>query len=385
MSSSNAHPSVSDGPNTIYEAPFSRPIGQLDDGQKFEARLHTAVAGPRSAHRSLVRFLVQLIVLILVAVGLAVVSAGAASAGTCSSPITTSVSGTWRVHIGSDLSSRAVGSLPAGSLVVVDAQAISASGPVTVAGFGTSVISDHYAGGWFSDLGANATPGGVYATGCSDSTTAVPSPSRASVRYLGGVDLQTHGCNVQYPSQGRRAVSTNTGSAFAWVCRAGNDLGIDVASACADQYGYGATAALNNANLASGWFCQWREARKWGTPASSNGGFDGNCTNWALERFHDYTGEYGGWSGDAGAWASTAAATGWTVTSSPEVNSVVVFQPYISGAGRVGHVAWVDQARMTAQGVQIHVSEMNFTFGLSRTDSRWVTVRQPGTTFILAP
>ena len=47
-------------------------------------------------------------------------------------------------------------------------------------------------------------------------------------------------------------------------------------------------------------------------------------------------------TGDAKYWATNAGYNGWTVTSTPRVDSIAVFQPGVNGADPPsGHVAWV--------------------------------------------
>ena len=71
---------------------------------------------------------------------------------------------------------------------------------------------------------------------------------------------------------------------------------------------------------------------------------------------------------------------GWTVTSTPSVDSIAVFQPGENGAGSVGHVAWVT----SVSGSSITISEMNGTAGPYHTDYRSL-VPATGVRYILAP
>ena len=124
-------------------------------------------------------------------------------------------------------------------------------------------------------------------------------------------------------------------------------------------------------------------ARAWGATFSFNPFatlYSGECTYWADHEFGSYTGgKYLNVRGNAYQWANEAQAGGWTVTGTPEVDSVVVFQPWEDGAGKVGHVAWVEQV----SGVKIYVSEMNVV-GNGIEDHKWYTVT-PNLRFILAP
>jgi surface antigen len=122
-----------------------------------------------------------------------------------------------------------------------------------------------------------------------------------------------------------------------------------------------------------------------GRTVSYNEGSAGQCTWWAINEFHAFSGYYpnfvlAGNNGDAKYWAGNAAANGWTVSATPRVNSIVVFPPYTNGSGAVGHVAWVT----SVSGGQITFTEMNATAGWNRVDTRTVT---PATSdrYIYAP
>ncbi len=129
------------------------------------------------------------------------------------------------------------------------------------------------------------------------------------------------------------------------------------------------------------WASSWHRTR--GAQRSWNAGFSGNCTWYAYERFKGFTGTYPALTGDAGAWNDSAAATGWLLIGSPVTQAIVVFEPYVQGSGRVGHVAWVDAMREQAGQTQIHVVEMNFN-GLGVVSDRWV-YHVPGMSYIMAP
>ena len=97
-----------------------------------------------------------------------------------------------------------------------------------------------------------------------------------------------------------------------------------------------------------------------GLTLSSNPGASGQCTSWAENEFHQFFGVYpdtlGPNNGNAMYWGMNAQANGWTVTTQPQPDSIVVFQPGVDGAGSVGHVAWVT----AVSGSNISVSEMDF-------------------------
>jgi surface antigen len=121
-----------------------------------------------------------------------------------------------------------------------------------------------------------------------------------------------------------------------------------------------------------------------GRTVSYNEGASGQCTWWAIDRFHWFSGYYPnlvapGNNGNAQYWAGNAAYNGWTVTATPRVNSIAVFPPYTNGAGSVGHVAWVT----SVSGGQITVSEVNYV-GFNTVDTRTLV---PASTvrYILAP
>jgi len=68
----------------------------------------------------------------------------------------------------------------------------------------------------------------------------------------------------------------------------------------------------------------------------------GECTYWANMRYHQLTGYWVPWSGNAYQWAYGARASGWVVSSTPKVPSIIVLQPGVQGAGWLGHVAIVE-------------------------------------------
>lgn len=127
----------------------------------------------------------------------------------------------------------------------------------------------------------------------------------------------------------------------------------------------------------------WGANRAWGQTLSYNPGGSGQCTYWAEYEFYANTGVYantfGPNNGNAMYWAQNAQAHGWTVTTTPQVDSIVVFQPGVDGASSVGHVAWVT----AVNGSQITVSEMNVR-GWGVVDTTTYTVTS-GMSFILAP
>ena len=205
--------------------------------------------------------------------------------------------------------------------------------------------------------------------------------TQAVIHSLGGVDMQ-RACDTQYGS-GLRAVATNANSAYSWQCVGpGVSHGIDVTAECRTQYGNGAVADVTNPASAWSWYCHWTVGRT----LTSDSGVTGQCVWWAINEFHQFDGLYpdtldpANINNDARYLATNAAYYGWTVSSTPHVNSIAVFQPGVNGAGTTGHVAWVT----SVSGSYITVSEMNFTNGLGHTDNRTL-IPASSVRYILAP
>jgi surface antigen len=205
--------------------------------------------------------------------------------------------------------------------------------------------------------------------------------AQGAVHSLGGVDMQ-RACDTQYPGDGLKAVATNVNSAYSWQCAGpGISLGINVTSECGTQYGNGAVAAVTNPASAWSWYCHWSIGRT----LTYDSGAAGQCVWWAISEFHQFDGLYPDTldpanNGNAMYLATNAAYNGWTVSSTPQVNSIAVFQPGANGAGTAGHVAWVT----SVSGPYITVSEMNFTYGLGNTDNRTL-IPASSVQYILAP
>ncbi|WP_300613173.1 CHAP domain-containing protein [Trebonia sp.] len=201
------------------------------------------------------------------------------------------------------------------------------------------------------------------------------------VHSLGGVDMQ-QACDTQYPGRGLEAVATNANSAYSWQCVGpGTSLGIDVTAECATQYGNGAVAAVTNPASAWSWYCHWEIGRT----LTYNSGDIGQCVAWAINEFHQYDGMYPNTidpadNGNAMYLATNAAYNGWAVSSTPRVNSIAVFQPGANGAGAAGHAAWV----ISVSAPYITVSEMNFTYGPGKTDTRTL-IPASSVRYVLAP
>jgi surface antigen len=122
-----------------------------------------------------------------------------------------------------------------------------------------------------------------------------------------------------------------------------------------------------------------------GNTLTYNEGARGYCTWWAIGQFHAYTGLYPDFfdpanNGNAEYWTTDAAYNGWTVTSTPRVDSIAVFTPGVNGAESDGHVAWVT----AVSGPRVTITEMNGPAGWNVEDTRTITPA-PSVTYILAP
>ncbi len=117
---------------------------------------------------------------------------------------------------------------------------------------------------------------------------------------------------------------------------------------------------------------------------STSGGlarfFYGQCTYWANMRYHNLTGVWVTWLGNANQWASGAANSGWVVSGTPKVYSIIVLQAWVQGAGYYGHVAVVE--KINADG-SVLTSNWNWAGNWAR--ETFVTFRPgPGVSFIWA-
>ncbi|HEX6478331.1 MAG TPA: CHAP domain-containing protein [Ktedonobacteraceae bacterium] len=86
----------------------------------------------------------------------------------------------------------------------------------------------------------------------------------------------------------------------------------------------------------------------------------GECTYWANMRYHALTGFWVPWLGDAYQWSYGAQASGWVVSSTPRVPSIIVLQPGVQGAGGLGHVAIVESINKDGS---VYASNMNWYAG----------------------
>jgi surface antigen len=120
------------------------------------------------------------------------------------------------------------------------------------------------------------------------------------------------------------------------------------------------------------------------TPPLGTSNYDGftygQCTYWADFRYHELTGYWVPWGGDAYEWAYGARASGWIVSSTPHMPSIIVLQPGVQGAGYFGHVAVVE--RINSDG-SVYASNWNWYNnggGWARL-SYWTFYPGPGVTF----
>ncbi len=109
----------------------------------------------------------------------------------------------------------------------------------------------------------------------------------------------------------------------------------------------------------------------------------GECTYWANMRYHALTGYWVPWLGNADQWAYGASSSGWIVSSTPRVPSIIVLQPYVEGASYLGHVAVVE--KINADG-SVYTSNYNwYANGGYDILSYWTFTPGPGVTFVWHP
>ena len=109
----------------------------------------------------------------------------------------------------------------------------------------------------------------------------------------------------------------------------------------------------------------------------------GQCTYWANMRYHQLTGYWVPWLGNAYQWAYGAQSSGWVVSATPRVPSIIVLQPGVQGAGGYGHVAVVE--RINSDG-SVYTSNYNW-YGNGGWDtlSYWTFRPGPGVSFVWHP
>ncbi|MHB8595911.1 MAG: CHAP domain-containing protein [Ktedonobacteraceae bacterium] len=122
----------------------------------------------------------------------------------------------------------------------------------------------------------------------------------------------------------------------------------------------------------------------YGGNGSGDGFTYGQCTYWADYYYHELTGHWVPWGGNADAWAAGAGASGWVVSGSPHIYSIIVLQPYVQGASGYGHVAVV--VGFNGDG-SVRTSNWNWYAGgggWART-SYWNFFPGPGVSFVWYP
>lgn len=121
------------------------------------------------------------------------------------------------------------------------------------------------------------------------------------------------------------------------------------------------------------------------TAPPGSGNYDsftyGQCTYWADYLYHQMTGFWVPWSGNAWQWSYGAASSGWIVSSTPHVPSIIVLQGGVQGAGGYGHVAVV--VGINSDG-SVHTSNWNWyaNGGGWAITSYWDFRPGPGVSFV---
>ena len=122
----------------------------------------------------------------------------------------------------------------------------------------------------------------------------------------------------------------------------------------------------------------------YGGNGSGDGFTYGQCTYWADYYYHQLTGHWVPWGGNADAWAYGAGASGWVVSGSPHVYSIIVLQPYVQGASGYGHVAVVIGINKDGSVLTSNWNWYAGGGGWART-SYWTFYPGPGVSFVWYP
>ncbi|GHO44121.1 COG3942 and LysM peptidoglycan-binding domain-containing protein [Ktedonospora formicarum] len=95
------------------------------------------------------------------------------------------------------------------------------------------------------------------------------------------------------------------------------------------------------------------------------------CTWWANKRYHELHGVYVPWTTNSNAyqWVDRAHDNGWRVSYTPVQGAVIVLQPYVQGAGGLGHVGIAE--KINADGT---VSVSNTNWGANPTSVTYTTI-----------
>jgi surface antigen len=100
-------------------------------------------------------------------------------------------------------------------------------------------------------------------------------------------------------------------------------------------------------------------------------------------RYHALTGYWVPWLGNAYQWAYGASSSGWIVSSTPRVPSIIVLQSGVQGASYIGHVAVVE--RINADG-SVYTSDYNWYSNGGWDILSYVTFTPgPGVSFVWHP
>ncbi|GHO81408.1 hypothetical protein KSD_91790 [Ktedonobacter sp. SOSP1-85] len=83
----------------------------------------------------------------------------------------------------------------------------------------------------------------------------------------------------------------------------------------------------------------------------------GQCTYWAAYRFHQVHGVWVPWLGDAWKWPDQAKSNNWVISRTPTVGAIIALQPYVQGAGSLGHVGIVESITGNKS---VHTSNYNW-------------------------
>ena len=106
----------------------------------------------------------------------------------------------------------------------------------------------------------------------------------------------------------------------------------------------------------------------------------GQCTFWANLRYHQLKGFWVPWLGNAYQWSYGAQMSGWIVSSTPIVPSIIVLQPGVQGASYFGHVAVVEKINPDGS---VYTSNYNwYANGGWNTKSYWTFKPGPGVSFV---
>jgi surface antigen len=247
--------------------------------------------------------------------------------------------------------------------------------------------------GWVSASQMNLQPTVPYCNNLASGEALYANESVWSPNGAYRLIMQNDGNLVEYGPSGALWAS-NTGNPGSWAIMQGDgNLVVYTASntpVFATGTGWSGSQLVvqsdSNVVMYSGSTALWASGwHRYGGQATRtwNAGIAGNCTWYAMDRWHLFWGRhlYPAISGNATDWANSARSLNYQVFSFPATQAVVVFAA--TSTNKYGHVAWVDGMQPRSDGTWIHIWEMNYT-GLYQVDSRWAKVI-PGMSFIPAP